>query len=335
MSSEKSLRQSYLSLYRHNFGQYAVFIAIFATLNLIVFFSTLPVIQVSIIENYLDGTVHNRGDSLRISIESPLNAPQTPTHPYYRWAIDIYKGTSQEARYWFNPVISLSFPVIMFSFLISLLITANLPLSIGLMRHKILREISNILDNWHLKIYGSFSEDNNKKFSSKILSADTKELLDFAEQWELPSEDLRYFQKVLQWRNGNALYKLLNSWTSLKFYLRFYFTDKYSNFVLGLVYIGAAVLIIIIGMRGLKFIPSTQPSLVFFALGLEFSVLITYAFTIMYSRSDNESTIQTKKQPEAPPLLSDEFGNNKEIENLLRAFIGSGRKQDSSDFDNS
>jgi len=108
----------------------------------------------------------------------------------------------------------------------------------------------------------------------------------------------------------------------LKFYLRFYFTDKYSNVVLGLVYIGAAVLIIIIGMRGLKFIPSTQPSLVFFALGLEFSVLLTYAFTVIYSRSDNEQNNQSStKNNDVVPMLSSEFGNSKEVENLLRAFL--------------
>jgi arginine exporter protein ArgO len=98
---------------------------------------------------------------------------------------------------------------------------------------------------------------------------------------------------------------------------------------LGLVYIGAAVLIIIIGMRGLKFIPSTQPSLVFFALGLEFSVLLTYAFSVMYSRSDNETEQDKNKENNHSGnyILSDEFGNSKEIENLLRAYIRSPKPE--------
>jgi hypothetical protein len=93
-----------------------------------------------------------------------------------------------------------------------------------------------------------------------------------------------------------------------------------------LVYIGAAVLIIIIGMRGLKFIPSTQPSLVFFALGLEFTVLLTYAFTVMYSRNDNESVVQSRYSSDSNSLISDDFGNSREVENLLRAFLKSNKK---------
>ena len=325
MSSDKSARHSYYSLYKHTLIQHVVFMMLFAVMLVIVFFTILPIIKDDIVINYLEGIVYNRGEDISLTIES-VDKVQS-THPYYRWAIDIYKGTSQEARYWFNPLLSLVFPITLFSFLMTLLITANFPINIGLMKHKIVREIMNVLDSWHIKVYGNYSEDNNKEFEAKILNADTKELLDFAEQWEIPAEDLRYFQKVLKWRHGSLVYRLFNSWTSLKFYLRFYFTDKYSNMVLGLVYIGAAVLIIIIGMRGLKFIPSTQPSLVFFALGLEFSVLITYAFTVMYSRSDNENIVQPKSYQEAPPLLSEEFGNNKEVENLLRAFLGSSHNK--------
>ncbi|MBX3044505.1 MAG: hypothetical protein KIT33_10810 [Candidatus Kapabacteria bacterium] len=326
MSSETIARESYYSLYRHNLTQYAVFSVLFAITIVIVFFTVLPFIQNTVVINYLEGNVKNKGEEISVSKDMPQKTVKT--NYYTRWAIDIYEGSSQEARYWFNPILSLVFPISLFSFLITLMITSNLPIGIGLMRHKIEREILNILDSWHYKIFGNYSEDNNNVFIEKILAADTKDLLNYAEQWEIPPEDLRYFQRVLMWRQHNALVKIFSSWTSLKFYLRFYFTDQYSNLVLGLVYIGAAVLIIIIGMRGLKFIPSTQPSLVFFALGLEFSVLITYAFTVMYSRNDNENAAQTKSgHHEAPPLLAEEFGNNREVENLLRAFLTSNRKK--------
>ena len=95
-----------------------------------------------------------------------------------------------------------------------------------------------------------------------------------------------------------------------------------------MVYIGAAVLIIIIGMRGLKFIPSSQPSVIFFSLGLEFSVLVTYAFTVMYSRSDSEFEQEKSNKFEMKQnTFSLDLGNSKEVENLLRAFIRTPKKQ--------
>ncbi|MFW6276696.1 MAG: hypothetical protein ACOC2K_03360 [Bacteroidota bacterium] len=110
--------------------------------------------------------------------------------------------------------------------------------------------------------------------------------------------------------------------------MRFHFTLKYTNAVLGLVYVGAAVLIIIIGMRGLKFIPSSQPSLVFFALGLEFTLLITYAISLMYSREEDESSDYGAKTQSASSdlLMNSDFGNSKDVENLLRVFIRQNEK---------
>lgn len=325
MSSEKTARESYYKLIHHNATQYAVFFVLFVFTSLFVFNMMLPILQNVVIEQYLEGKVENNGKEINITKEVET---KTATDYITRWAIDIYQGTPQEARYWFNPLLSLFFPITLFSLLLSLMLTATLPLKFGLMRHKIEREIISILDAWHYKIYGKYSDDDNTEFESKILNSELHELIDLSSQWEILPEDLRTFQKVLKWRRSNGIAKIINSITSLKFYLRFYFTDKYSNVVLGLVYIGAAVLIIIIGMRGLKFIPSTQPSLVFFALGLEFSVLLTYAFTVIYSRSDNESAAQVNNsnQHEPTPLLSEEFGNSREVENLLRSFLISSKK---------
>jgi hypothetical protein len=280
----------------------------------------LPYIQDVIVEQYLEGQVTNNGKMT--AINKDRKELKTQTDYYTRWEIIIYKGSEQEASYWFNPILSLFMPITLFSFLLSLMLSSILPIKIGLMRHKIEREIFNTIDGLHLKVNKHYSEDNNTSIEQMILKADTLGILNLADDWDISAEDLRYIQTALKWKNGNSLHRIVNTWKALKFYLRFYFTDKYSNVVLGLVYIGAAVLIIIIGMRGLKFIPSTQPSLVFFALGLEFSVLLTYAFTVIYSRSDNEQNTQTStKNNDVVPMLSSEFGNSKEVENLLRAFL--------------
>jgi hypothetical protein len=88
-----------------------------------------------------------------------------------------------------------------------------------------------------------------------------------------------------------------------------------------MVYVGAAVLIVIIGLRGLKFIPATEPSLVFFALGLEFSLLITYAITLMYSKPDEVIDLKVNQTNNEVIALGKEFSEAKELESLLRVFI--------------
>ena len=112
--------------------------------------------------------------------------------------------------------------------------------------------------------------------------------------------------------------------------MKFYVTKKYSNFILGLVYFGAAILIIIIGLRGLKFIPAQEPSLVFFSLGLEFCLLVTYAITLMFGKDDNEvANIDLEKGSSDRLLLGREFSSGKETEELLKMFIVENEKESS------
>jgi len=56
---------------------------------------------------------------------------------------------------------------------------------------------------------------------------------------------------------------------AMRLYMSHHFTESYANTVTGLAYFGAAILIIIIGIRGLKFIPATRPSLILGAIFLE------------------------------------------------------------------
>jgi hypothetical protein len=109
-------------------------------------------------------------------------------------------------------------------------------------------------------------------------------------------------------------------------YMRFYFTVKYGNTVLGFVYIGAAVLIIIVGLRGLKFIPPTQPSVVLFALGLEFTLLVIYAFSLIYTKQDDEQEAEHSSKGTGGTdymYLSSDYGSSRDVEKLLRVFIKS------------
>ncbi len=337
MNNYNSQRESYYNLFASNTVHYIVFLIMFFLIFSGTYYIVLPNIKTIIVEQYLNGNVildgtlntfkkskEDRVLSKYISRDELIELEKVK-EDFLRdyltnWRILIYKNTEQESIYSLNPALSLFMPVLILAVFVSLLMSAILPINIGLMRHKIEREIYNTVDILIIKIQKKTSNIHN--IEQQILESDTLNLLNLADEWGIAPEDLRYIKTALKWKNGNFLYRFLNTWSALKFYLRFYFTDKYSNVVLGLVYIGAAVLIIIIGMRGLKFIPSNQPSLIFFALGLEFSVLLTYAVTVIYSRSDIE--MQNKNNShnnDNIPLISNEFGNSKEVENLLRAFL--------------
>jgi hypothetical protein len=192
------------------------------------------------------------------------------------------------------------------------------------MRHKIDREIANLLEKLAIAQYGYNDSSNMANMAEDIINASAQELRDMVDELGISMDNLEVLRRGLLWQNSTLISKFLHINDALKVYMRFYFTVKYSNHVLGFVYIGAAVLIIIIGLRGLKFIPPTQPSLVLFALGLEFSFLVIYAITTMYTKEDEDgnSNIKTDSGHGSSQLGSD-FGSSKEIEKLLRVFIKS------------
>lgn len=324
MTSAKFPKQELYTLTEHKPVQYAVSAILFILVFSVLLTVTLPFIENVVINDFLEGKVYNAGQTVEIMKQTPKRLEAT--NYWTSWAIDIYIGLPQEARYWFNPILSLFMPFSLFSFIVVLMITSILPTNIGFMRQKIEREIIHTFDNINYHLYGYRTESENRELMDQLITADTRDIMSLVEKWDMRFEELRTLQKVLKWKRGSFFYKVINVVVCLEFYLRFYFTEKYNNFILGLVYIGAAVLIIIIGMRGLKFIPSTQPSMVFFALGLEFSVLITYAFTVMFSPPEIESEHKESISPSTNSLLmTDEFSNSKDLENLLKMFIKSSR----------
>lgn len=233
------------------------------------------------------------------------------------WAVDLHTPASLEpdSRYWFQPMFSF-FPIsLLSSLLIATMVTTLLPIQYGYFRQKIEREIIYSLANIHLKIYGTRPEHYDADIANQIINANVNELRELSQLWRIHFDDLSILQSSLIWRNNTFWYRFLHSFSGLRLYLRNHFTEKYANTILGFVYIGAAFLIIIIGLRGLKFIPASEPSLVFFALGLEFSILITYAFTLMFARPDEQEeiidSITTDKKTTA----------SRQMENLLRSFL--------------
>ncbi len=326
MTEPKSKIESYFDLAEHSLTQKIIFMSLLLIGIFTVFLGVLLPLMEFIFRVYLEGIVHNTTDEILGDIKNPEKQKQVD---YIKlWAIDIYSNTPQEARYWFEPVTSLLIPSIVFGLGLSILITTLLPSKIGFMRQKIEREIANFVS----KIIYSCDEiksESPEEIEKQIIEANLRELYALSEKWNIFIEDLKTLRLALIWKKSSIIYKIWHINYGLTMYMRYYFVVKYGNAMLGLVYMGAAVLIIIIGLRGLKFIPSTQPSLVFFALGLEFSLLVTYAFTLMYGRQDDETQSSRESSADRDSLAlfsSNKPVNSKEVENLLRVFIKSSRK---------
>ncbi|MFP4528789.1 MAG: hypothetical protein ACLFQX_09580 [Candidatus Kapaibacterium sp.] len=325
MAKNRAYYQSYFELAEHNLLQIAIFFGLTFSLAIMIFYFALPGIE-TFFENTLNGKVYNGGQVISYSLEQ--SEPKKFTNYYSSWAVDAFHKTPEETRYWFNPLLSFILPSTLVGLFLAVAISAVMPGWLGYIRQKIERELAAVLDSIAVKKYGYHAEEYIPEIVDELKNANLRQLHEFEELWGIPTEDLKVLHKCLRWIDAHLWYRILHVNQGLNMYLRFYFSVKYSNTMLGFVYIGAGVLIIIIGLRGLKFIPPTQPSLVIFALGLEFSLLITYAFTLMYTRQEEE-LLESKSHGDGESLLAPGgLGNMKEIEKLLKVFIKTTKRKD-------
>ncbi len=102
-----------------------------------------------------------------------------------------------------------------------------------------------------------------------------------------------HLKNVQHWRNNRLLVL-----SAIRLFMSQFFAVRYSNSVNGLAYTGAALLIIAIGLRGLKFIPPAHPSLILAAITVEFSLLILLGITLYFQQEEAgnaDSTLSLKK----------------------------------------
>ncbi|GAB5465197.1 MAG: hypothetical protein Kapaf2KO_06330 [Candidatus Kapaibacteriales bacterium] len=317
--------QDYFSLTKHHPIQLTLFLAIVLFSSALLFYLSLPVLESSF-ENYLLGSVVSDGKEVQYLIDQKSELRTTDYLTY--WAIDVYKGTASEARYWVNPLLSLFIPFLLIGLIIGLLISSLMGLKLGYIRQQINKVMVGYLDEITLKVHGYHGERERSEILAKLLNADLRNLHDYERQWGLSLDDLLVLNKGIKWIESGVGYQMLHFLDGIRLYMRFHFTHQYSNYILGLVYVGAAVLIIIIGLRGLKFIPATEPSLVFFALGLEFSLLILFAVTLMFSKEEEQQpqqdNLRVVEESKSKSLVSEE--NRKKAEKLLKMFIMENKK---------
>ncbi|MBS1560047.1 MAG: hypothetical protein JSS89_00435 [Bacteroidetes bacterium] len=322
-------RSKYVELTEHTTQQVALFasLVIGCCVVLMLFIAT-PAME-SFFRAFLRSEVLHDGQKVVYRISENRPDEIIETHTVGTWALVDEKLAQQiaerpdvpvPAEYIFKPLISLTPIVIVASVLLSAVITTLLPPGIGLVRQKIEREILNVLDRLAWSLYGEHTAEEIKTLTRDITTADTRRLHDLAEIYNVHYTDLELLQRALRWRVSNGFSKLIHVHDGVKFYMREYFTDRYSNAVLGVVYIGAAMLIIVIGIRGLKFLPASDPSVVLGALSLEFMLLITYAAVLMYGRQEDQGGFDLSRNPAS--AMSATSTADADSEQLLRAFLG-------------
>jgi hypothetical protein len=122
----------------------------------------------------------------------------------------------------------------------------------------------------------------------------------------------------LEWRKNHFLIG-----KGMKLYMSHHFTEKYANNVTGLAYGGAAILIIAVGIRGLKFIPPTKPSFILLAIFLEFSMLSLMALTLVYTEEEERMDKMLKKMEDANREQLEELKTQRfDIHRLTEALVG-------------
>jgi hypothetical protein len=142
-----------------------------------------------------------------------------------------------------------------------------------------------------LRSYEQIESSLRKQFESHDLAFDpllglsSREREDSIRRSTLPEiviSEMEDFVDAFRWIHGHAT----NPMIPLKFLFRYRISAKYSNLIQGFVAGGAAVLIFIIGLRGLKLIPAEEPSLILMALSLEFILLVVLMFSFAGSAQE-------------------------------------------------
>lgn len=164
-------------------------------------------------------------------------------------------------------------------FIVAVLISAALPRSIGYISNKIEREIDHTVD----KIDEQTGDKVSREEIERITSADSNEdLLPMAKEFGTTIvNEIEDVRAANSWKRSR-----IPVFKGLRLYMKRHFAEKYANQVQGFAYGGAAILIVIIGIRGLKFIPGTQPSILLAAITLEFSLLSLLAITLFYTEEE-------------------------------------------------
>lgn len=115
----------------------------------------------------------------------------------------------------------------------------------------------------------------------------------------------------------------LKAGKGFKLFMAHHFTEQFSNNITGMAYGGAALLIVGVGIRGLKLIPADRPSVMFMFIFIEFTMLSLLAVTLFYTENEERIDKMLKKMEDAnKSQLETLRGQQEDIHQLSTALVG-------------
>ncbi|MFM2132807.1 MAG: hypothetical protein RL156_88 [Bacteroidota bacterium] len=283
---------------------------------------------------FLKGAVMPLADSVfRNSFKAELFTSGENLNEWTNWKVVVEPGKSSRANtygeenetkvYYFDPVLATLPLVFGAGAFIAVIACAIVAPGLGLIRQKIEREIINALHHYARIEYAEHTDEDLLELSETIAKADVHRLHELEDHWHTSVADLETLQRAVLWRRRSLFGRLVHLPDALSLYMQQHFTIRYENSMMGLIYIGAAVLIIIIGLRGLQFIPKDSPSLVLFAISLEFILLIVYAFTLMYTKAEDKTESADMGMSDMQTMFgaTSSGSSSRQAEKLLRMFV--------------
>ncbi|MBE0643496.1 MAG: hypothetical protein IH600_05410 [Bacteroidetes bacterium] len=235
-------------------------------------------------------------------------------------ALREYTMNNDQTLYFINPYIAI-FPLHIFlAGLIAFLISMYLPASSKLawIRSKLMREyerVGSLLE----KQFDAHGVDFKQMY--KVSRTEREQLLRFT---TLPQvvvtevEDYISLHRYVEKQSRNFLIPVL-------FYFRYRISASYGNLIQGLVSGGAAILIFVIGLRGLKLIPQEEPSLILMALSIEFILLIVLMITFAGSAQEERLDRVVKElEAEQRDAIKHQTDTIQEVLGETRGYGGGG-----------
>jgi len=215
----------------------------------------------------------------RSIIHALLNTELTAPGWFAQWTFQL----GEEQIIYISPLFAFGYIDFFLGLVIALVFSMIMPESIGFMKVKVLRELDVVKKRIKAQTNISSDAELNQWFSwsnSDIESEGERRGFQMVVVRELIDG-----RDALSWSKRNIVGQIW-IFPAVRLYMTHHFTEHYANMVQGAAYIGAANLIIFIGIRGIKFIPPERPSAILFALWVEFSMLVLLGVTLVFTEEE-------------------------------------------------
>lgn len=216
-------------------------------------------------------------DMRTVEVSRKADDPEGYTKGSGEWIIKAEKMGEEPIH--ISPILTFGILSLFFGFFVAVVITAMMPRQIGYVAMKIEREIDATIDRIDEQTGDKISREEIERITAPNSHDD---LVPIERQFgPVIVNEIEDVRQARAWKR-NRLFVT----KGLRLYMTRHFAEKYSNNVQGFAYGGAALLIVVIGIRGLKFIPPTEPSILLTAITLEFSMLVLLAVTLFYTEEE-------------------------------------------------